>query len=131
MKLLLLFLLPITCFAQDSIPDSLQTYPVVKWQLWRLINETELHRMGDTLIAKQDLELQQAHKVISDDDSLLLIKDQRIVLSDSSAFLWQQRWEVKNKELGLEKKQRRKWKTIGLGVVGIEAVRLALKFFSP
>lgn len=112
----------IPCFSQ-SIPDSLQTHPVPKWQLWRMIRDVRLYRACDTLQRFQADQIEKGIRVRRAADSLLIIRASEIRAAEALAGQWQGRYENQVRITTGERRKTTRWKLIG----GVSAAALVAK----
>lgn len=118
-----MLILPLTVFSQGSIPDSLQTHPVPKWQLWRMIRDVRLYRSCDTLQRFQADQIEKGIRVRRAADSLLNIRAAEIRAAEALAGSWQGRYENQVRITTGERRKTTRWRLIG----GVSAAALVVR----
>ena len=99
-----------TAFCQSS--DSLATYPVPKYVLWRMAEALKRGEVCDTLQAYQEREIKGLLKLTEQQDSLLSVRRKEIENLSLTVEQWEARYEIADKVLQIERKETRKWKVL-------------------
>ncbi len=114
----------IHCFPQS---DSLATYPVPKWKLWRLINAYQMLPTCDSALVKTNQALQSANITIETSGKLIELRTKQRDLKTHEAEMWEGRFNNINEYYRKEvKHQRNKGRKEGLIIGGAFVVLMAV-----
>lgn len=114
----------IHCFPQS---DSLATYPVPKWKLWRLINAYQMLPTCDSALVKTNQALQSANITIETSGKLIELRTKQRDLKTHEAEIWEERFNNINDYYRKEvKQQRNKGRREGLIIGGAFVVLMAV-----
>ena len=114
----------IHCFPQS---DSLATYPVPKWKLWRLINAYQMLPSCDSALLKTNQALESANLTIETSGKLIELRTKQRDLKTHEAEMWEGRFNNINEYYRKEvKHQRNKGRKEGLIIGGAFVVLMAV-----
>ena len=117
-----------TAHCQPSTPDSLKTVQIPKWQVWRLIHETQKARFCDSLRNELEKESVAYRDGLRKADTVIGVLEHRLELERAGGAIMRSKAELSEKMAESYRKElrRQKRKTVIVGAFGLVLVVLAV-----